>query len=77
MYALVNTMFAIENGIIGRVISMHRTSDAAEKANEKLQRLTKKSNGQNSYLPTAIYPLKKTLSKRAWMGSADIATVKE
>jgi hypothetical protein len=48
MYALVNTMNH------DRIVSRHRTVEAAVKANDRLQSLTKKNNGQSSYLPTKI-----------------------
>jgi hypothetical protein len=49
MYALVNDF---DNG--DRIISRHRTIAAAVLANKRLQRLTAKNNGSNSYLPTRI-----------------------
>lgn len=57
MYALVNTMSQIPSDSIGTVVSLHRSIEAAEMADGKLQRLTRKGNGQNSYLPTTIVRL--------------------
>jgi len=37
-----------------RVISRHRSLEAAEQAEEKLQRQVRRSNGSNSYLMLAI-----------------------
>lgn len=54
MYYLINTMSRTEDGHVGRVLSRHRTWEAAEKADARLQREVKRSNGQNSYLPTTI-----------------------
>jgi hypothetical protein len=60
MYALINTMTAIPGDSIGTIVSKHRTRGAAERANEILQRRTKKANGQNSYLPTRVVKLIRT-----------------
>lgn len=38
----------------GRCLSQHRTIDAAVKADMKLQRQTKKANGETSFLDTDI-----------------------
>lgn len=56
-YALINTMSAVPGDSIGAVVSTHRTIEAAEKADHKLQRMTRKANGSNSYLPTRIVKL--------------------
>lgn len=56
MYALINTMPAADC-YIGRAVSMHRTEEAAQRADHKLQKLTRSANGSNSYLPTMIAPL--------------------
>ena len=57
MYALINTMNCVPGDSIGTIVSQHRTIDAAERADAKLQRLTKAANGANSYLPTRIVEL--------------------
>lgn len=57
MYALINTMTQIPGDSIGTILSTHRTVEAAEKADEKINRLTRKANGANSYLPTRVVKL--------------------
>ena len=57
MYALINTMSQIPSDSIGTVASLHRSIEAAERAAGKLQRLTRRGNGQNSYIPTQIVRL--------------------
>lgn len=57
MYALINTMTAVPGDSIGTVLSTHRTIEAAERADSKLQRLTRKANGSTSYLPTRVVEL--------------------
>lgn len=56
MYAIINTMQAWDY-YVGSVVSVHRTAEAAEAADAKLQRAVKRANGQNSYLPTVIRKL--------------------
>lgn len=56
-YALINTMSAVQGDSIGAVVSIHKTYEAAEKADNKLQRMTRKANGSSSYLPTRIVRL--------------------
>lgn len=58
MIALVNTMSRWENHV-GSILSLHRTAEAAEKANAKIQRTIRKGSGSNSYLPTTIVQLVK------------------
>lgn len=53
-YALINQMSAIHGDSIGRVVSWHLTEEAAQVADMKLQRLTRKANGEGSFLPTRI-----------------------
>ena len=57
MYAVINTMSAVQGESIGAVVSIHRTEEAAKRADDKLQRLTRRANGQSSYLPTQIVKL--------------------
>lgn len=56
MYALVNTM-SESSDTYGRIISRHRTIEAAESADSSLQRSIKRANGSSSYLPTVIVEL--------------------
>ena len=56
MYALINTMSAVDV-YVGRIVSQHRSAEAAEAADGRLQRKIKKTNGENSYLPTRIVHL--------------------
>jgi Cu/Ag efflux protein CusF len=51
--ALINTMTRMDT-YVGTVLSLHRSVEAAEKADSELQRAVKRANGQNSYLPTII-----------------------
>ena len=57
MYALINTMQAISGDSIGTILSQHRSVAAAERADAKLQRLTRSSVGSTSYVPTTIVRL--------------------
>lgn len=59
MYALINTMNAIQGDSIGTILSTHRTTQAAEAASEKINRATRRANGANSYLPTRVVKLTK------------------
>lgn len=66
MYALINTMSAIESvSIIGRAVSYHRTREAAERSNASLQRATKQFPGDSSYVPTRIVRLNGRYAKHA------------
>ena len=56
MIALINTFDRLPNSV-GTVVSMHRTVEAAEKADRELQRSIKRGHGRNSYLPTLISPV--------------------
>lgn len=47
MYQLIDTFN-------NRVISRHRTAEAAYRAGQKLQDRVKRANGQGSYIPTKI-----------------------
>ena len=53
MILLVNTMSRTTE-MLGTVISRHRTVEAAEKADRKLQASIRRNNGQSSYLPTIM-----------------------
>lgn len=53
MIALINTFDRLPNSI-GTVVSLHRSADAAEKANRRLQQSIKRGHGRNSYLPMQI-----------------------
>lgn len=57
MYALINTMTQIPGDSLGTVLSLHRTAEAAERADAALQRAIKRANGETSYLPTCIVRL--------------------
>lgn len=70
MFALINTMQAIPGSSIGTILSQHRSVQAAENADAKLQRLTKAANGQSSYLPTRIVRLTAKPSGR-WIGNEE------
>lgn len=58
MKALINTFNAIGSSI-GTIESLHRTEEAARKADSAIQRAVKKHNGQSSYLPTEVMELAK------------------
>ena len=51
--AIINTMDKFDT-IAGTVLSTHRTREAAEREDASIQRLVRRHNGQNSYLPTII-----------------------
>ena len=53
MYALTNTMTRTDT-CAGTIISMHCRRGTAELANSRLQKLVRKNNGTNSYLPTVV-----------------------
>ena len=72
MYALINTMPAVDN-IIGRIVSQHRTIEAAERSNYKLQRATKQFPGDTSYVPTRIVKLNGRYSAKALIGRDAVA----
>jgi hypothetical protein len=57
MYALVNTMSQIPPRSIGHIVSLHRSREAATRAEARLQRGTRRANGRQSYLPTRIVSL--------------------
>jgi hypothetical protein len=56
MIALVNIMSSY-CGSKGKIISKHRNLVNAIKANSKYQKMVKKNNGQNSYIPTDYYTI--------------------
>jgi hypothetical protein len=56
MIALINTFDRRPNSI-GTVVSMHRSREAAERADKELQRSIKRGHGRDAYLPTVIEPL--------------------
>jgi hypothetical protein len=74
MYALINTMNAIQGDSIGTVLSQHRTIAAAERANDTIQRMTKRANGSSSYLPTTIVWLTRKPAGR-WLGNDEWTAV--
>lgn len=47
MFALINTFSNVE-------VSWHRTREAAELANDRLQIATQRTHGKDSYIPTVI-----------------------
>lgn len=47
-------MYALYDTFNNRIVSRHRTVEAACKADSKLQRAVKRANGSSSYLPTRI-----------------------
>lgn len=73
MFHLVNKM-AQTDTCLGRVISSHRSIEAAEKSDKKLQAGIRRSNGQNSYLPTVIVESNKRLGHGAWVYRIYIAS---
>lgn len=56
MYALVSTMNRV-SPYLGRIVSLHRTVAAADRANAALQRRTRRCNGSNCYIPTCVVEL--------------------
>jgi uncharacterized membrane protein YecN with MAPEG domain len=74
MFAVLNTMSAVSgSSTVGRCESKHRTFEAAEAANQRLQRAVKRANGQSSYLPTRIVEVKGSAKAGALMDAADLA----
>jgi hypothetical protein len=61
MIALINTFDRLPNSI-GTVVSMHRSREAAERADKALQAAIKYGHGRHSYLPTLI----STVCKARW-----------
>lgn len=57
MFALINTVNAIPGDSIGTVLSQHRTIEAADREDARLQRAVRRANGENSYLPTRVVRL--------------------
>lgn len=47
-------MYELYDTFNGRIVSRHRTIENAVKANIRLQRRTKKYNGDSCYIPTQI-----------------------
>ena len=74
MFAVLNTFAAVpSSSTIGRCESLHRTHDAAERADARLQRQVKRNNGASSYLPTRIVEVKRTAKAGALLDTADLA----
>lgn len=49
-------MICVVNAFNGtRIVSRHRTARAAYRAEQKLQRDTKRTNGKDSYIPTEFW----------------------
>lgn len=53
MFALINTMNN-SSDVLGRIISVHLTAQAAGRANGKIQRRVARDNGQACFLPTTV-----------------------
>ena len=73
IYVLINQMSQLPDGP-GRVLSVHRTIEAAEAADHRLQRLIKKNNGENSYLPTIIVAVIRRVRKGDFVHNNEIVT---
>lgn len=56
--AVINTMDRFDT-IVGTVLSVHRSMEAAEKEDKVIQRSVKRYNGSNSYLPTILREVRK------------------
>jgi hypothetical protein len=67
---LINTLASVDC-YVGRIVSVHRTWQAADAADTKLQRLIKRNSGQSSYLPTIICQAKSSARKGDLLDSAD------
>lgn len=72
MYALINTMSALDN-YLGTILSLHRTEEAADAANAKIQRTIQRDSGKDRYLPTTIRKIKGSHTKGAMIHRSDIA----
>lgn len=60
--AVINTMDRFDT-IAGTVLSVHRSIEAAEKADAMIQRDVKRYNGRSSYLPTIIREVEPSVKK--------------
>ena len=70
MFYLVNTFADVDRQCyIGRVISAHRTEEAASAADAKLQRSIRRSeyHGSTSYLPTTIVERPERMTRGDWV----------
>lgn len=65
MFYLANTMDMVDGWM--KIISAHRTMEAAEEADRKLNRAIKRSSGQSSYLPTRIIEANKEDIEHGWV----------
>lgn len=65
MYALVKTDGREE--MAGMVLSLHRSLEAAEAADAKLQRATRKANGADTWCPTRIVTPGKRVPVGYWL----------
>lgn len=59
MFALVNTFGSSAPHILGSVLSLHRTHEAAQASNLRVQRTIRQGSGAGHYLPTTIVRMKK------------------
>lgn len=80
MYALVSTMNRV-SPYLGRIISLHRTVAAADRADAVLQRRTRRCNGESCYIPTCVVELVAPLRRqpgasRRWVLERDCRYVK-
>ena len=70
IFAVINTMNAVD--CIGRVMTTHRTLEAAKGSDMAIQSATRKGCGQNSYLPTVIKELNRRVGKGGFVVEQDI-----
>ena len=75
MYHLINTMNAFDC-MVGRVISSHRTLDAAREADRKVQRAVRR-NSPTSYLPTSIVKVQGSARQGDWIERLDLVEFDE
>jgi hypothetical protein len=61
------------NEYIGRVVSLHRDPEHAARAERRLQRLTQRSSGRSSYVPTKIVRLARRMRAGEMVERADVA----
>jgi hypothetical protein len=77
MKALINKMNAIPGDSIGTVLSLHRTTEAAERADAALQRATRTGSGRDSYVPTIIVELTERVGRGAHVSQDQVAASEE
>jgi hypothetical protein len=69
-YAAINTMDKLDTA--GKVMSLHRTIEAALAAESRVQRAIKDLYGPGSYLPTRVCEVSASVRKGQYISANDI-----